>query len=157
MSTSKLTRNAYPSTSKVPSASSVSEAVDAVGRKNLENVRNIVRMKQNPHPITVIVGFLVSLLLVYIFWILVCGSTPQGTWVDNVTGKKYWIDHGKLSGSINIWCKESGDVLYGKLRGYVLVLGDHGSKNIGIWSENEIFWTDTQGQMQIWKRQLTCV
>jgi len=134
-----------------PSAPSSDSVSSAAAQKNLDDVTNLVKMKQHPHPTTVIMGFMLTMIVVYIFWTILCRSTPRGVWIDKDTKKHYEIYHGQLSGCLTVTDGQSE--FKGKLYNGTLVL-DSDPDKIGVWSGNNIFWTGSGGQVQIWNREL---
>ena len=139
------------STTRPPSAASPEASERMASQKNLEKVKHVVKMKQNPHPATVVLGFLLVIMIVYVFWIIICRSSPKGIWVDKDTKVRYEIQHGKLSGCLYI---TDGEVeSRGRLYDGTLVL-DSDPDKVGVWSGNNIFWTGNGGHVQVWRREL---
>ena len=50
--------------------------------KNLANVKHIVERSENPHPLTIVLIIVGSMLIIYYIYIIVIKKSLSGDWAD---------------------------------------------------------------------------
>jgi hypothetical protein len=144
---------AQPSTSIGTSA----QSLESVAEENKKNVKNFVNMKVNPNPLIVITGVIITIIIVYIFWILLLQSSPEGIWFDTKLKNKYEIKHNKMTGKITINIEDKV-YKFGIINGSTLnIEEDNNNKNIGIWDVNKIIWVNPDDKPSVWVRELALI
>lgn len=129
------------------------ETVAALNKKKLEN---LVNMKMHPHPLLVIIGVFAIMILVYIFWVAIMQSSPEGIWVTESDTVKSEILYSRVYGTITIM--ENGKVTdTGSLKGSVLTVGEGDKQRIGMWDTNKIYWVTKSGGCSVWLRELALI
>jgi hypothetical protein len=120
--------------------------------KNLENTKNIITQKQHPSPAVLIMGMLVVLTVVYLFWAYFIQKSPEGKWVNETSGDVYMIEYDRLMQSAVIYLTTNPSVhVRGKMRQSIISLNNDKGGNIGLWTDTTILWTDQNGDTKTWK------
>jgi hypothetical protein len=104
--------------------------------KNLLAVKGIVRRSENPHPVTIVMIIVVSILVMYCIYIQYLKKTITGNWVDS-DDKNHNIEQNKMSNTIIVDGKYSGFV-----KGHLIVMYMDDASKMGIWIKNKITWLD---------------
>ena len=126
--------NPTPADSGVTSQEEVKE--HAMRDQNLYNIRYIVRRSENPHPMTIVIVVIISLLAMCFVYRLFIKPSVSGTWVDT-KNKKHIINHNKYTDEINV-----DGQFYGVIKGNLIVFYVDDKMKMGVWLKNEIEWTD---------------
>jgi hypothetical protein len=137
-----------------------SRTYETVAELNKAKLETMVTMKINPHPLIIVLGVLVTIIIVYGFWVFTLQSSPEGIWVkvDNtkVDNTKVEISHSKIFGTITIM-GDGKNAEVGTLNGSVLTIGEGASQRRGMWDTNQIYWVSSSGKCSSWTRELTLI
>lgn len=107
----------------------------SVENKNVEHVRSIIRRSENPHPITIIIISVISLLSIYLLYTYCLKPDISGVWVCEK--QHHVIKYDKWSDTINVDGK-----YYGTVSGNTVILYMNGQMKMGVWVKDIIEWTD---------------
>lgn len=115
--------------------------------KNYDAVREIVRMKENPHPTLIVVATVACLLVVYFLYVWLIRATPAGDWrglgdmnhvltVNPITGSMTWNerDNLKLSGNTITMYGPEDEIM-----------------RQGAWMGEKIVWLN-DGEIEVWEK-----
>ncbi len=83
--------------------------------ENLESAKYVISMRENPHPMWIIIGVLVFQFIVYLFWskkmkVQVEENSPAGEWASSSLDKIN-ITHNKSSGHVSMQFGDSPPVM----------------------------------------------
>jgi hypothetical protein len=105
--------------------------------ENLLKVRNIVTRSENPHPFTMIIIILSTLLVIYFVYILQIKKIVGGQWNVSGTNLSYMIVHNKWKDTLVI-----NDHLFGFIKGNLIVMYEGNDMLMGVWLDDIIEWTN---------------
>ncbi len=113
---------------------------------NIENVRTFIAKKENPHPLTITIMALATLVIIYIIYILLVKSCISGEWVGQLGDQPsitYKITHNPFTDKINIY--NSGQwVADGYYVGNIIRINTTGGKLTGMLASHDtILWIDS--------------
>jgi hypothetical protein len=123
-------------------------------RFNLDLVRNILHEKENPHPLSITLIVITSLLLLYIIYILFIKTSISGKWYGNINTYSnmivYQINHNKFNNKLKVRVVKSPDSSFYSYRysGYLLnkdiyLITEWGDTKIGkLLNHGLIQWSD---------------
>ena len=103
---------------------------------NLEKVKEIIKMAENPSPINVLLLALLVCVVFYIIYIYYIKYSPEGEWVCDKS--RYTIKHNKITNDISILIDDY--YVYGKLRTNVILLNNN--NECGACVADTIKWTN---------------
>jgi hypothetical protein len=127
-----------------------------VAKLNKEKLENLVYMKMQPHPIIIIMGVLITIMIVYGFWVVMLKSSPEGIWITNLENAKCEIICSKVFKTITIMEDDKVSQV-GTLNGSVLTIGEGAEQRRGMWDTNKIYWITGPGKCSEWVRELTLI
>jgi hypothetical protein len=129
---------------------------ETVAKLNKEKLENLVSIKIHPHPVLVIFGVFIVMALVYIFWVSLLQSTPEGIWLNEISKQKHKIVYSRVYGAVTIMVDDK-IIDQGTLKGSVLTIGNGDKQRIGVWDTNKIYWINPSNEYSIWIRELTLI
>lgn len=99
---------------------------------NFNNVKNIIRKKENPHPLIITFMTLLILILIYCIYILFIKKNISGTWIPRNQKIKIKINHNPFTDSVTINFNDT-DKLIGKVYGKAI---DLKTNKMGLITDN---------------------
>jgi hypothetical protein len=109
---------------------------NAMKDQNLSNIRYVVRRSENPHPMTVVIIVLITILVMYFICIQFMRPSVAGIWLDT-KNRQHSISHNKYTNEINV-----DNQFYGNIKSNLIVFYIDNKMKMGVWLGNEIEWTD---------------
>ena len=121
-----------------------------MSKKNLAICRNQLELIQNPSPILVITLTVLTIGILYAAFLLFGAASPSGTWIAP-DKTRHQITSNLLLGTILIECDKVHKS--GTVRGSSLKITSEPSNLTGLWAENQIIWTEPNGNLLIWNKE----
>lgn len=109
--------------------------------KNLIDVQEIVRRSENPHPITLILIIVMTVLIMYCVYVKVIKKSATGSWMDDAENSHH-ITHDLWKDTLTVDGKH-----YGIIKGHTMIVYMKDQMRMGIWVNDRISWTDGQTWM----------
>lgn len=110
---------------------------------NLENVRQILKKKTNPHPMMIVSLVLVVLAFIYLLYILLGKQLISGDWIGqsgDMTIKR--IKHNPFTDNITVY-SGGKKIASGCCSGQIVRIDTTGGKLTGMFDQGKIIWIDS--------------
>lgn len=104
--------------------------------KNLANVKHIVERSENPHPLTIVLIIVGSMLIIYYIYIIVIKKSLSGDWADE-NNNIHTICHNKWKDTLLVDYN-----IVGVVKGNLVVIYVGKTMKMGILLNDNIDWVD---------------
>ena len=115
----------------------MSEAeIEQANKENLFKVQEIVKKSENPHPITLVLIIIITVILMYCIYINTIKKSATGSWLDD-SEKSHGVVHNLWKDTILVDGKH-----HGIIKGHVMIIYMKDQMQMGVWINDRITWTD---------------
>ena len=119
----------------------------SASQMNIDNLKNILEMQENPHPLVILSIVIILIFIIYYIHVIFVKTCFNGDW-HNKNGELKSVYHNKWNDNIVV---NGGSRGYARGNSVYILIG--GKTQLGVLSGREIYWVNSD---DVWRKTM-CV